>query len=69
MDAMKAYGDFIDRHTQRKRAQQIVGSLDPITAYNWMRESGLKIGTKEFAQFAMKRIKNDIDYRKFRVGH
>lgn len=69
MQAVKDHGDFIDRYTQRTQAQRYVGSLDPITAYNWMAETGLKIGTKEFAQMAMKRIKNDIDYRKFRVGH
>lgn len=68
LEAIKAYGDFIDRHTQRKQVQRMVGSLDPITAYNWMQETGLKIGTREFAKFAMNRIKNDIDYRRFRVG-
>lgn len=68
MDAMKAYGDFVDSYTSRKYSQRIVGSLDPITAMNWMKESGHKIGTKQFAKFAMKRIKQDIDYRRFRVG-
>jgi len=68
LDAVKAYGDFIDKYTQANRAQRYVGSLDPITAANWMKESGFKIGTKEFAKFAMKRIKHDIDYRRFRVG-
>lgn len=68
MDAMRSYGDFIDRYTTRKRNQQLIGSLDPVTAYRWMQESGLKIGTKAFAKFAIKRLKNDIDYRKFRVG-
>jgi len=69
MDAMKSYGDFIDRHTQRKEAQRIVGSLDPFTALAWAKECGAAVGTKEFAQFAMKRIKSDSDYRRFRVGH
>ena len=68
MDAVKAYGDFIDRHTQKDRAQRMVGSLDPITAYNWMKETGLKVGTQEFAKFAINRLKNDSDYRRFRVG-
>lgn len=68
MEAMKAYGDFIDRYSSRKRAQRMVGALDPLTAANWARESGTKIGTKEFAKFCMQRIKNDIDYRGFRVG-
>jgi len=69
LEAVKDYGDFIDRHTQRKQAQRIVGSLDPFTALSWSKECGAAIGTKEFAQFAMKRIKSDIDYRRFRVGN
>jgi len=68
MDAMKAYGDFVDCYTSRKHAQKAIGSIDPVTAVNWMKECGHKIGTKEFAKFAMSRIKNDIDYRRFRVG-
>lgn len=68
MDAMKAYGDFVDRYTAKKYSQRMVGSIDPVTAMNWMKESGFKIGTKQFAKFAMKRIKQDIDYRRFRVG-
>lgn len=69
MEAMKSYGDFIDRHSQRKMSQRIVGSLDPFTALAWSKECGAKVGTQEFAQFAMKRIKHDIDYRRFRVGN
>jgi len=68
MDAVKSYGDFIDRYSTRKLAQRMIGSIDPSTAQLWAQESGLKIGTKAFAQFAMKRLKNDIDYRRFKVG-
>ena len=68
MDAVKAYGDFVTKHTQSKLAQRYVGSLDPITAFKWMQESGAKVGSKEFAKFAMNRIKNDNEYRRFRVG-
>lgn len=68
LDAIKAYGDFVDKYTSYKRAQKLVGSIDPLTAYNWMQESGFKVGTRDFAKFAMKRIKNDIEYRRFRVG-
>jgi hypothetical protein len=69
MDAVKSYGDFIDKHTQRKQSQRIIGSLDPFTALAWSKECGAAVGTKEFAAFAMKRIKGDSDYRRFRVGH
>jgi hypothetical protein len=69
MEAMLAYGSFVDRHTQSKLAQRMVGSIDPLTADRWMKECGFAVGTKGFANFAMKRIKSDIDYRGFRVGH
>ena len=69
MEAIKAYGDFIDRTSRSKTGHAMVGAIDPVTAANWMRETGLKIGTREFAQFAIKRIKHDSEYRKFRVGH
>lgn len=68
LQAVKAYGDFIDTHTQRHRAQRMIGAIDPLTAATWAKETGLRIGTKEFAKFASNRIKNDIDYRRFRVG-
>lgn len=41
------------------------GSIDPITAARFAQESRLKIGTKEFAAYAKKRL-ND-DYRKFKA--
>ncbi len=68
MEAIKAYGDFIDTHTQRKQSQRLRGSVDKITAANWAKEAGMAVGTQEFAKFAINRIRNDIDYRKFRVG-
>jgi hypothetical protein len=39
------------------------GSLDPITAANFMKDSGLRIGTKEFAAYAKQRMKRD--YQRF----
>jgi len=66
---MKAYGDFVDRHSRRKRANRLIGSIDPITAYKWMQECGYRIGTKGFAAFAIKRLSGDIDYRRFKVGN
>lgn len=68
MTAMLEYKDVINQ-TYNKSIGKVVGSIDPMTAENWAKETGLKIGSKEFAQFGAKRIKNDIDYRKFRFGH
>lgn len=70
IQAMKAYGDLLgNKRNDRCAGAKMIGGLDPITAANWAKETGLKVGTKEFAQFATKRIRDDIDYRKFRVGH
>ena len=70
INAMKDYGDILGtRRNDRVAGARMIGGIDPITASIWAKETGLKIGTKEFAQFAKKRIQNDLNYRKFRVGH
>lgn len=68
MDAVKAYSDLISTRVNTQRSEKYVGSIDPLTAVNWMKESGYRIGTRDFAKFAMNRIKHDIDYRRFKVG-
>lgn len=69
MDAMKAYGDIIGtKRNDKMFGAKMIGGIDPLTAGNWASETGLKVGTREFAQFAKKRIQ-DSEYRKFRVGH
>lgn len=52
--------DQVDKSTYR-----YIGSIDPVTAANFRKESGYKIGTKEFARYAKRRL-ND-DYTKFRA--
>lgn len=70
IDAMKDYADIIGHKRNDKMAgAKMIGAIDPITAANWSKETGLKVGTKEFAQFAKKRIQNDNEYRGFRFGH
>lgn len=71
MNTMKAYGDIlgVKRRNDKMAGASLIGGIDPLTAGNWAKETGLKVGTKEFAQFAKKRIQNDSEYRKFRVGH
>ncbi len=68
MTAMLDMKDVINQ-TYSKSLGKLTGSIDPITAENWAKETGLKLGSKEFTAFASKRIKDDIDYRKFRFGH
>lgn len=68
MEAMRGYGDIIDKYGSRKLPQKFVGSIDPLTAQTWSQEWGLRIGSKEFAKKAVARLKYDINYRRFRVG-
>ncbi len=67
MDAVKRYGDVVDKWAKNKAGRKMIGSLDPITAGKWAKECGARFGTQEYTQFAVKRLREDIDYRKFRV--
>lgn len=70
INAMKDYAEIIGyKRNDKFGGAKMIGAIDPITAANWAKETGLKIGTKEYAQFAKARIQNDIDYRGFRFGH
>jgi len=70
INAMKDYADIIGfKRNDKLAGAKMIGAIDPITAANWAKETGLKIGTKEYAQFAKKRIQNDNTYRGFRFGH
>jgi len=69
MEAMKAYGDILGpRRNDKVAGAKMIGGIDPITAELWAKECGERIGSKPFNKFAAKRLKNDIDYRRFRVG-
>jgi len=68
MQAMKDYGDVIERSNKKAVAgAQMIGSVDPITAAVWRQECGAGIGTKEFAKYAKKKLA-DPDYKRFRFG-
>ena len=70
INVMKDYAELVGlRRNDKMAGAKLIGAIDPLTAGNWAKETGLKIGTKEYAQFAKKRLQNDIDYRKFRAGH
>ena len=58
MSAIQAEG-------QTSKTRRYLGSIDPITAALFRKESGYAIGTKEFAAYAMRRL-ND-DYGKFKA--
>lgn len=70
MQAMKDYGDVINRQHQKvsNAGTRLVGSVDPLIAAVWASETGLRIGTAEFAAYAIKKLESN-EWSKFRVGH
>ncbi len=67
MQAMKDYGDVIDKHHRGAAGARMIGSVDAVTAGIWARECGAGIGTREFAAYAKKKLA-DSDFRRFRFG-
>lgn len=67
MQAMKDYGDIIDRSKSRVAGTKMIGSIDPVTAAIWRKECGAGIGTREFAAYAKKKLA-DADFKRFRFG-
>lgn len=67
LQAMKDYADIIDRRKTGAAGAKMYGSLDPITCAIFQKESGLRLGTKAFAQFVKKKLK-DRDFSGFRFG-
>lgn len=63
-DAVKLTSDIQAEQGTQTKNRRYLGSLDPITAAQFSKESGLKIGTKEFARYATGKLRSS-DYRKF----
>jgi hypothetical protein len=49
-----------------KTGRLYLGSIDPLTAANWSRECGHSIGTKDWAEYAKKKLMSS-DYAKFQA--
>lgn len=64
---VKYRSDVIKDSGSPNKNGRYIGSLDPITAQKLKQQSGLKIGTKEFAEYAADKIENDSDMRKFKA--
>lgn len=61
IDHVKFLSDLqADKSNRSSGDKRYVGSLDPISAARLSRESGTRIGTKEFSEYATKRIKSDM---------
>jgi hypothetical protein len=56
----------IETPHRNNRGMLHLGSIDPLTAANWARESGAAIGTKEFAAYAKKKLQSG-DFAHFKV--
>lgn len=67
LDALKDYGDVLSPNHSGVAGARYVGSIDTITAAAWSKECNAKVGTREFAIYAIKKI-NSSDFRRFRVG-
>lgn len=67
MQAMKDYADIIPKNAKGVAGAKMFGSLDPITCAIFQKESGLRVGTKEFAKFVRKKLATR-DYSRFRYG-
>lgn len=46
--------------------RKYIGSIDPVTAEVWARECGHRLYSKEWREYALKKLK-DPDYAKFRA--
>lgn len=66
-DALKDYADIIPKGKTGAAGARMFGALDPVTCAIFQKESGLRLGTKEFAQYVKKRIAGR-DYSRFRFG-
>jgi len=67
IDTVKARSEMIRANGRKggKAGQRYIGSLDPITAADLAAKSGLKIGTKEFADHAVEKIQQE--YTKYKA--
>lgn len=66
IDHVKFLSDLqADRAKRTDGDKKYVGSLDPISAARLSKECGAGIGTKEFSEYATKRISSDMT--KFRA--
>lgn len=67
MDAMKDYGDVLDRGKTGAAGAKMIGSIDEVTASIWAVECGAAVGTREFAAYAKKKLASP-EFKRFRVG-
>jgi len=70
MQAMKDYGDILKGQHKKvsNTGTRLVGGVDPLTAAMWAKDTGLRVGTPEFAAYAIKKLESN-EWSKFRVGH
>lgn len=67
MQAMKDYGDVLEKHKSGAVGAKLIGSVDEVTAGKWAVECGAAIGTREYAMYAKKKLAS-AEFKRFRVG-
>lgn len=67
MKALHDYRDVLGAKHKGKAATRLHGSIDPITAAIWRKECGAGIGTKEFAEYAKKKLASR-EFSRFKFG-
>lgn len=56
----------LERPTRNDNGRLYLGSIDTLTATNWATECGARIYSKEWRDYALKKIKSP-EFSKFRV--
>lgn len=65
MDHVRHLADIQDEVPSHKRTKRFLGSIDPITAAQFRKEVGAGVGTKEFQEYALKKL--DTTHTRFRA--
>jgi len=66
LQGIKERSEITSKNYRGPVGSQWIGSIDTITGAIWAKECGAAIGTKEFAEYAKKKLM-DPNYQKFRA--
>lgn len=65
-NGVKGMAELANPH-RMKSGRKYLGSVDPFTAQAWARECGCSVGTKGFADYAIKKLKSS-EYAHYRAA-
>ena len=64
---IKAIPDMTRRPANTQVASRLLGSIPTLIAVNWAKESGTTIYSREFFEYARKKLLTDPDFKHLRV--